>query len=152
MHLKRTLIFIVLNFGALSLGSILMNNGPQTEWYVALTKAPWNPPGWLFGVAWFTIMACFAVYLSWAFPKVKRSLFLLLFIPQWLLNVSWNYVFFNQQLINFGVVVLIVLTALVYTTLYVFYKPLKLKSLLILPYCIWLLLACSLNIYIAVYN
>ncbi|MGB2232246.1 MAG: TspO/MBR family protein [Flavobacteriaceae bacterium] len=152
MLLKRIIIFIVLNFGALSLGSYLMNNGPRSEWYAALDKAPWNPPGWLFGVAWFSIMACFALYLSWAYPKVNRKLFLLLFIPQWILNVSWNYVFFNQQLINGGIIVLLLLTAIVYVTLFAFYKPLKMKSLLIVPYCLWLVLACSLNIYIAVYN
>lgn len=152
MLLKRIIVFIVLNFGALSLGSFLMNNGPQSIWYQSLAKAPWNPPGWLFGVAWFSIMACFALYLSWAYPKVNRKLFLFLFIPQWILNVGWNYVFFNQQLINIGVVVLVVLTGIVYATLFVFHKTLKTKSLLIVPYCLWLVLACSLNIYIAVYN
>ena len=152
MLLKRIIIFIVLNFGALSLGSFLMNNGPQSLWYQSLIKAPWNPPGWLFGVAWFSIMACFAVYLSWAYPKVNRKLFLMLFIPQWIFNVGWNYVFFNQQLIIMGVVVLVILTSIVYITLFAFYKTLKTKSLLIVPYCIWLLLACSLNIYIAINN
>ena len=152
MLLKRITIFIVLNFGALGLGSYLMNNGPQSTWYATLAKAPWNPPGWLFGVAWFSIMACFALYLSWAYPKVKRKLFLLLFIPQWILNVGWNYVFFNQQLIYGGVIVLLLLTGLVYTTLVMFHKTLKTKSLLIAPYCLWLVLACSLNIYIAINN
>ena len=152
MLLKRIIVFIVLNFGALSLGSFLMNNGPQSIWYQSLVKAPWNPPGWLFGVAWFSIMACFALYLSWAYPKVNRKLFLFLFIPQWILNVGWNYVFFNQQFINIGIVVLVLLTGIVYAKLFVFHKILKTKSLLIVPYCLWLVLACSLNIYIAVYN
>lgn len=152
MLLKRIIVFLVLNFGALSLGSFLMNNGPQSLWYQSLIKAPWNPPGWLFGVAWFSIMACFAMYLSWAYPKVNRKQFLLLFIPQWILNVGWNYVFFNQQLIDLGVIILILLTGIVYAILVVFHKTLKTKSLLIVPYCLWLVLACSLNIYIAVYN
>lgn len=151
-QLKRLIGFIVLNFGALSLGSYLMNGGPQSQWYASLSKAPWNPPGWLFGVAWFTIMACFAVYLTWAYPKVNRKLFLLLFIPQWILNVSWNYVFFNQQHIDLGIVVLVALTTIVFTTLIVFYKKMQRQSLLLLPYALWLLLACSLNMYIAVYN
>lgn len=152
MLLKRIIIFIILNFGGLSLGSYLMNNGPQSSWYADLVKAPWNPPGWLFGVAWFSIMTCFALYLGWAYPKVNRKLFLILFVPQWILNVAWNYVFFNQQLIYGGVIVLLLLTGLVYTTLFVFHKTLKTKSLLIVPYCLWLVLACSLNIYIAINN
>ena len=129
-----------------------MNNGPQSSWYADLVNATWNPTGWLFGVAWFSIMTCFALYLSWAYPKVNRKLFLILFVPQWILNVAWKYVFFNQQLIYGGVIVLLLLTGLVYTTLFVFHKTLKTKSLLIVPYCLWLVLACSLNIYIAINN
>ena len=75
---------------------------------------------WLGLVLWLALR-----YLSWAYPKVNRKLFLLLFIPQWILNVGWNYVFFNQQLIDLGVIVLILLTGIVYTTLIMFHKTLN---------------------------
>jgi len=43
------IIFLLINFGALGVGSWLMKNGPQTQWYLDLNKAPWSPPGWVFG-------------------------------------------------------------------------------------------------------
>ena len=36
----RGLLFLVFNFLALGIGVILMKNGPQTEWYLQLNKAP----------------------------------------------------------------------------------------------------------------
>ncbi|WP_284041149.1 hypothetical protein [Polaribacter sp. Z022] len=36
----RFLTFVVVNFLALGLGVLLMNNGPQTEWYKTLNQAP----------------------------------------------------------------------------------------------------------------
>jgi benzodiazapine receptor len=54
--LKISIFFLVLNFSALAIGSWLMNNGPITNWYMNLNQAPWTPPGWVFGIAWTTIM------------------------------------------------------------------------------------------------
>ena len=63
--LKISIFFLVLNFSALAIGSWLMNNGPMTNWYVNLNQAPWTPPGWVFGIAWTTIMICFSVYMAY---------------------------------------------------------------------------------------
>ena len=41
----RLLLFFVLNFSALALGSYLMGEGPMGSWYTNLNKAPWTPPG-----------------------------------------------------------------------------------------------------------
>jgi tryptophan-rich sensory protein len=63
------LFFLIINMGSLAIGSWLMNNGPKTDWYINLNKAPWSPPGWLFGIAWTTIMVCFSVLLAHLFSK-----------------------------------------------------------------------------------
>ena len=60
----RVAIFLIINFGALGIGSILMDNGPQSSWYTNLNQAPWTPPGWVFGFAWTTIMFCFSIYMA----------------------------------------------------------------------------------------
>ena len=49
--IKPLVLFLIINFGALALGSWLMNNGPQTEWYTSLNQAPWTPEFLWFGVA-----------------------------------------------------------------------------------------------------
>ena len=150
--IKPFITFSIINFGALAIGSWLMNNGPQTEWYTSLNQAPWTPKGWVFGVAWTTIMLCFSIYMSYLYLKLPISKFAALFSVQFILNVIWNYLFFNQHLIAFGLITIVALTIVVATFLFKFKSELKLKTLFILPYFVWLCIATSLNTYIYLYN
>lgn len=140
-------LFLLLNFSALGIGSWLMNNGPSSNWYLSLNKAPWTPQGWVFGVAWTSIMVCFSIYLSYLVNIKDSNTFWLLFIIQFVLNVSWNFVFFNQHAIGFSLVVIILLMLLVGYYMFNFLSEMKLKSFLIAPYFLWLLVATSLNAY-----
>jgi len=79
---KLVLLFILINFGGLAIGGWLMNNGPSTEWYINLNQAPWTPPGWIFGVAWTSIMICFSVYLAYIFKDYSSKLLLKLYLVQ----------------------------------------------------------------------
>ncbi|NNK83486.1 MAG: tryptophan-rich sensory protein [Flavobacteriaceae bacterium] len=150
--LKWLLIFLVLNFGALYIGNILMDNGPQTQWYQNLNQAPWTPPGWLFGVAWTTIMLCFSVYMSYLVITLGFNKIATVFSVQILLNIIWNYIFFNLHQTAFGLLIITLLTSVVFYFFFKYYITLKAKSFLILPYMIWLLIATSLNLYIVIYN
>lgn len=149
---KVLIVFLIINFGALAIGGWLMNNGPQTSWYLALNKAPWTPPGWVFGAAWTTIMICFSIYMTSLYLSYNTIKLRTLFAIQVLLNVSWNYVFFNKHLMLPGLLIILLLTVLIFYLLLTNQKKLKLKSLLILPYFIWLCIASSLNFYIVLYN
>ena len=149
---KYIILFLIINFGALVLGSWLMDNGPQTVWYENLNKAPWTPPGWAFGVAWTTIMICFSIYMAYLYQAAYSSKLMLLFSIQFVLNIFWNYIFFNQHLIDIGLVVIFLLTILVATFLIRYKDVLKAKSILILPYLIWLCIATSLNAFILFNN
>lgn len=154
MHhkIKYLILFLFVNFGGLGLGSWLMKNGPMTSWYQNLNKAPWTPPGWVFGAAWTTIMVCFSVYLVFLFTKRFSKKKLILFIFQVLLNVSWNYIFFNQKLVLFALVIITLLTAVIFYLFITYYKEQKRVSFLLLPYMIWLCIATSLNLYILIHN
>jgi len=151
-HFVWILLFLLLNFSALGIGSWLMNNGPTSNWYLTLNKAPWTPPGWVFGVAWTTIMVCFSIYLSYLINLKESNVFWLLFIVQFVLNVSWNFVFFNQHQMGFALIIIILLTVLVGYYLFSFLSEMGLKSLLIAPYFLWLLVAISLNAYSYIKN
>ncbi|WP_338733489.1 TspO/MBR family protein [Mangrovimonas cancribranchiae] len=150
---KLIILLLVINFGCLALGSWLMDNGPQSQWYLNLNKAPWTPPGWVFGVAWSTIMICFSVYLAYLFKEFQSKFLNILFGVQIILNVSWNYIFFNQHLVFLGLIVISLLT-LVIGYFFIKYQLDYMKRIryLLLPYLIWLLLATSLNAYIFIYN
>jgi len=149
---KSYLIFIFINFSALGIGSWLMNDGPRTEWYTNLNQAPWSPPGWVFGIAWSSIMLLFSAFMTYLIQVDKSKKVLVLFSVQFVLNVFWNYLFFNQHLIILGLLNIIFLTFLMLYFLIAYKYVLKIKRFYVLPYCIWLVLATSLNLYIALYN
>lgn len=150
-QLKLTVLFLFINFGGLAIGSWLMNNGPTSSWYTNLNQAPWTPEGWVFGAAWTIIMICFSVYLGQLFVKQNRLKLIIIFCIHFILNVGWNYFFFNQHLILFGLIILILLTALI---CYYFFKEGKAPyyKYLLLPYMLWLCIATSLNLYILIHN
>lgn len=149
----RIIIFLALNFIALAIGSMFTGDGVPSEWYQQLNKAPWTPPGWVFGAAWTLIMICFAFYMSSAWKHAKnRTLLVSLFVVQWILNIAWNPIFFNYHEILLALIVISSLTGLIGFFLKYYYPNLKNKSLLLLPYFIWLLIATSLNAYILFNN
>lgn len=142
-------LFLLLNFGALGLGSILMGGSPASnEWYQNLPKAPWTPPGYVFGIAWTTIMICFSVYMAQLMSTSQRRVFIRIYIIQWFLNVMWNPIFFQFHLI---VAALFVITCLFIVVFWLGLESRKNVSpywnLLIFPYVIWLSIAISLNAY-----
>jgi translocator protein len=145
----RLLAFLLLNFGALALGGLATGNGVISDWYTSLTKAPWTPPGWVFGFAWTTIMVCFSVYMAkaWAIAK-NRTEIAVVFGLQWLLNVSWNPVFFSLHYTTASLFIILALLLVVAGMLFGYRKELGHWSWLIVPYVMWLVVASSLNGYI----
>lgn len=145
----RLIIFMLLNFGALALGGLFTSKGVSSDWYANLDKAPWTPPGWVFGFAWTTIMICFSFYMSgvwWVAPN--KRLAIVLFSAQWVLNVGWNPAFFYYNQVLPALFVIVALTVLIGFMLFFYWQRLRLKSLFIVPYFVWLLIATSLNGYI----
>jgi Tryptophan-rich sensory protein (mitochondrial benzodiazepine receptor homolog) len=129
-----------------------MANGPKTEWYINLNKAPWTPPGAVFGIAWTLIMICFSYYLAKLFALENTQKNKLIFGIHVILNVSWNYLFFNQHLVTLGLINLILLTALLFLYFFIFSIKVKNYKYLLVPYLIWLCIATSLNAYVLIYN
>jgi tryptophan-rich sensory protein len=149
----RTTIFLIINFTALALGGLFTSKGVPSEWYLSLLKAPWTPPGWVFGFAWSIIMICYAFYMGLLYKtSSKTTTIIILYLVQLVLNISWNPVFFKFHYVLLGFIVISLLTITVIFKLFFFYKAIKLKSFLILPYIIWLIIATSLNTYILIYN
>ncbi|QNM85825.1 tryptophan-rich sensory protein [Polaribacter pectinis] len=151
-QLKFTILFLIINFGGLAIGNWLMENGPMTDWYINLNKAPWTPPGWVFGVAWTLIMICFSIYLGKLFSEENSKKMKLFFLLQFILNVSWNYIFFNQNLVLFGLITITLLTSLLFYYFFNLSNKVKYYKYLLLPYKIWLCIATSLNLYILIHN
>jgi tryptophan-rich sensory protein len=151
--IKKLLIFLVLNFIALAIGGLFTGSGVSSNWYQELNKAPWTPPGWVFGAAWTFIMVAFSFFMAfwWEIAEHKKGV-AILFGIQWILNVSWNPIFFYAQQVILGLLVITSLTVLVSYLFFGNWKKLRIKIVFILPYLIWLVIATSLNAYIIFNN
>ncbi len=69
----------------------------EGNWYQNLNKPSFNPPSFVFGPVW-TLLFCLmgiALYLVWVSPSSNiRTIALILFGLQFVLNVLWSYLFF----------------------------------------------------------
>ncbi|UAM99980.1 tryptophan-rich sensory protein [Polaribacter litorisediminis] len=149
---KLIVLFLIINFGGLAIGNWLMQNGPMTDWYINLNKAPWTPPGWVFGAAWTLIMICFSIYLTKLFSVENTKKMKIIFLIQFILNVSWNYLFFNQHFVLLGLIGITLLTSLLFIYFFKWSHNVSNYKYLLIPYMFWLCIATSLNLYILVHN
>jgi len=152
---KQILLFLIINFIGLAIGSYFTADAVQGEWYLSLEKAPWTPPGWVFGAAWTLIMVCFSVYMGAAFKHYQgeqRREVLIIFGTAWFLNVIWNPVFFFLQWTTVALFVIALLALFVIRFWQQAWRDMTWEKFLILPYLLWILLATSLNLYIVLMN
>lgn len=148
----RILLFLIINFGGLFIGGLFTGEGVPSDWYQNLNKAPWTPPGWVFGAAWTTIMICFSIYMAILWKKITLKNLLYLYIAEFILNVIWNPLFFHFKWINVALLSISLLTILIIYMAVSLRVEMRYKTLLIFPYLIWLIIATSLNGYIVLYN
>ena len=149
------LLFLIINFGALAIGGILTGASPvENNWYQGLNQAPWTPPGFVFGLAWTVIMLCFSIYLTasstFVLAEKKRRNIYLIHVS---LNVLWNPVFFflHWTWLAFPILIALILT-LILLNREMGYSISTRKTWLLFPYYVWLVIAASLNAYIALMN
>lgn len=151
--IKRLTLFLIIHFAALGIGSALMGTGPMGDWYQDLNKAPWTPPGWVFGAAWTVIMICLSIAMAQMFRRTSRKNHLMsVWGVHLLLNVLWNPLFFNRHLLGIALVEILALLALVIYLGLLMKKEIGRWSLLILPYILWLSVAATLNGYAFQFN
>ena len=118
------------------------------EWYQALDKPAWTPPGWLFGPAWtllYTLMGV-AAFLVWEHRRTPLArLALGLFLLQLAFNAAWSWLFFQQQAIGLALIDLAALWLALAATLVVFFRVRPAAGYLLVPYLLWVTYAAALN-------
>lgn len=149
---KLLLLFLLFNFGGLALGSYFQGSIVGNEWYADMNRAPWTPPGWVFGTAWFFIMLAYSFYLTRLSVAINHRLISLLFVVSWVLNVIWSPLFFRFHYIELALVVLALLFFSILTFFLLFGRRMGMFSFLLLPYLVWLGIAFSLNWYVIFKN
>ena len=144
------LVFTVATVGGLASASGLR------DWYDGLEKAPWNPPGWVFGPAWTVLYALMAVA-AWLVARARLEATsvrtaLVLYVSQLALNLAWSLLFFAARSPGWALVDIVALDVLVAVTLVAFWRIEPVPGLLLLPYLVWIVFATSLNGWVVMRN
>jgi len=146
---------LLLVFAVAAAGGLASASGLR-DWYDGLVKAPWNPPGWVFGPAWtvlYTLMAVAAWLVArTGFDNSGVRAALILYAVQLGLNLAWSLLFFAARSPGWALVDIIALDVLVAVTMVAFWKIDALAGWLLVPYLAWILFATSLNAWIVIRN
>lgn len=138
--------------------SSLWGSTKDNEWYEALNKPSWQPPGWVFSVVWAILYVAFGIafgfvldsFLATTPDSNTRILAIGLLFGLglfFLLLLIWPGVFFNAESIVGGLVVLVLtlILALILVGL-LFSSNFPISGSLMVLFVIWLSIALSLNV------
>lgn len=124
-------------------------------WFVTLRKPSFNPPNYLFGPVWtlLYILMGISLYLIWKLPpSPQRKKAITIFLIQFLLNVSWSFIFFNQHQILLALIDIVAMWGCILFTIITFAKLNKTAAWLLIPYISWVSFATLLNAAIWILN
>ncbi len=153
INLKLLVISIAVPLVIGALSAFLSMSGMKE--FEVVNKPPLTPPGWLFPVVWtiLYIMMGIASYLVLnGKPGIYASKGLIFYALQLVFNFFWSIFFFRFSLYTFSFVWLLVLLALIFATIYYFYKAVKCAGYLLIPYAIWVSFAGYLTLGTAILN
>ena len=125
----------------------LSNSGYGNDWFDALEKPFFMPPGWVFGLVWpiLYVLLGIAVALILAEPASDaRNKALMLFFAQLALNFAWAPLFFAAHAVRL-VLAIFMMTAIAATAAGQFWRIRRVAGALMLPYLAWLCFAAALN-------
>jgi len=136
--------FVVLCFGISVLGGMAAHNA-LAEWYPALKKPPWTPPGWVFGPVWTLLypMVAVAGWLAWRGGRARFGP--LVYLLQLALNAAWPWLFFAERRPGFALLCIAALCVAIVATIVAFWRLSRGAALLLVPYLAWVAFATALN-------
>lgn len=137
------------------LSSLGMKDVISSKWYTELKKPTFQPPSWMFGVAW-TILYILMGIASWFIlispSSILRTVALVWYIIQLALNALWSPLFFKwHKIIAANILIFCLLLAVLQTTV-LFLRISTSAGLLLVPYILWLIFASILNTNISIKN
>lgn len=123
------------------------------DWYAALNKPAFNPPDWVFPIAWailYLMIAASLWRLLGAMPRTGPSregwwLALAAFLVQLGLNAAWTPVFFGAHAVGLGLIVVACLLVMVLWTIRLAWRFDRGAAWLLVPYAAWVAFATLLN-------
>lgn len=138
---------LVVCFAAEGVGAALTATSVG-DWYQALERPSWTPPGWLFGPVWTALYALMAIaaWLVWRRRGLPDAIEPLgWFAVQLALNVGWSAIFFWMRRPGLALAEMVLLWLAVASTALEFRRRSLLAACLFFPYLAWTTFAMVLN-------
>jgi benzodiazapine receptor len=136
--------FVILCFGTSALGGRAAAPA-LAEWYPALRKPSWTPPGWVFGPVWALLYPMVAVAGWMAWREGRSRIGPLLFLLQLALNAAWPWLFFGYRRLDLAFYGAAALCIAIFGTAVAFWRVSRGAALMLLPYLAWVGFACVLT-------
>ena len=134
------------------IGGIVGISSAPGPWYEALTKAPWNPPNWVFAPAWLTLYVLIGIAGARTFSRNPASGTMILWILQMILNWAWSPTWFTLHLLWPAFILIMVILALIIAFIVKTWNTDRVSAWLFVPYALWVAFASTLNLAIAILN
>ena len=124
---------------------------PIDGWYKGIRRSSLTPPNYFFPIVWnilYTLIAISGWLMFNSKPFSNLNIIKILYIIQLLLNWAWSPLFFSYHLLGVAMIVILLMDIFVASIVFLAYEKLKLVSILMLPYLLWILFATYLSFYI----
>jgi translocator protein len=125
--------------------SIWVSNSPG--WYSSLTRPPWQPPDFVFGIIWpynFIMLGVAAFNVAQSLTKSQTIIWLLFFAASVISALIWAYQFYVPHNLVIAAIALGIAALLTLPVLYLTFKASLLIGILLIPYQIWVVIATTL--------
>lgn len=148
---KQMQIVGLVGWLAVSLAAAGIGGVPSIQassFYTHLVRPGWAPPPSVFGPVWtfLYVLMGIAAWLAWrvgGFRAAKSAL--TLFLLQLAFNALWSWLFFGWHRGALAFAEILMLWALILSTLIAFWRVRPWAGVLLVPYLLWVSFACMLN-------
>lgn len=141
-------------FGMLTLCAVFagMKFAPG-DWYNAIDKPDWTPPGYVFPLVWTPLYVFMAIAgaLVWTAYQ-NKAIPIFLWFAQLALNGVWSWLFFGEYRIDAALLDIGLLVLVVAAFIWFSWRASKAAAVLFVPYLAWICIAFALNAHIWMLN
>ena len=148
--LKTYITFILIPLAVGGLSAFLTQGNMDV--FDMVTKPPLTPPAVVFPIVWTILYTLMGVGAARVYLKNPSSAAISVFGINLFFNFFWSIFFFNMRAFCFSFFWLLALLAVVIVMTIKFYREDSVAGLLQIPYCIWLIIAGYLNLFICLAN
>lgn len=119
------------------------------EWYPTITKPSFTPPGTFIGIAWTVIFILSIISMIYFLRRSRRTSFSFvvgcLYLSNGFFNVLWSYLFFVKHDLFLAFVDAILIGLSVLAIILLLWRHMRVASVLLLPYLLWVSFAAYLS-------